>query len=235
MRTFIILAFLLSFAIQPFLSTPALAQGVDEFKEIDIEGSAFPDTKRGCAKRASFNVAMADLYKNGKDPQELTKMKIIRPLVQNVYDDIGKKGLTRFYTDTLENYQECGKKAKADRNEEREAEQIVIYESCSGINEVTLDALKAVKSGRSKESLISKYEHKKLNVKGTTLEKVEGPAVFLVEQVYSKAEGSYDDAVDFAVKMGITCLNSRDRDPPVKKELPKDLPEDVRKKLRNMK
>ena len=45
------------------IPAPAFAQGVDEFEEIDVEGAAFPDTKRGCAKRASFKVAMADLYK----------------------------------------------------------------------------------------------------------------------------------------------------------------------------
>ena len=33
--------------------------------------------------------------------------------------------------------------AKAERNSEREAQQVVVYESCSGINEVSLEALEA--------------------------------------------------------------------------------------------
>lgn len=221
MRNFIILSFILSFVFVPFISAPALAQGVDEFEEIDVEASAFPDTKRGCAKRASFKVAMADLYKKGEDPKDLSDKKIIRPMVQKVYEEVGTKGLTQFYVDTLEAYQECGKNAKADRNAEREAEQLVIYKSCSGINEVTLEALRDAKAGRTKDSLISRAERLKLNVKGTTLEKVEAPAVYLVEEIFSKAETSYDDAVDFAVKISMTCLNSRDRDPPVKKDMSK--------------
>lgn len=221
MRTLIIFSFLLSGILFTFLPSPVHAQGVDEFEEIDVEAAAFPDTKRGCAKRASFKVTMADLYKKGKDPMDLSKMKIIKPMIQKVYDEVGKKGLTQFYVDTLEAYQECGKNAKAEKNSDREAEQIVVYESCSGINEVTLEALEAVKDGRSKDALISRAEKRKLNVKGTTLEKVEAPAVYLVEQVYTKSETSYDDAVDFAVKIGMTCLNSRDRDPPVKKDLTK--------------
>jgi len=221
MRNLIILSFILSFALFPFLSAPAFAQGVDEFEEIDVEGAAFPDTKRGCAKRASFKVAIADLYKKGEDPKDLTDKKIIRPLVQKVYDEVGTKGLSQFYVDTLEAYQECGKNAKAEKNSDREAKQIVVYESCSGINEVTLEALEAVKNGRTKDALISRAEKRKLNVKGTTLEKVEAPAVYLVEQVYTKSETSFDEAVDFAVKIGMTCLNSRDRDPPVKKDMTK--------------
>ncbi len=221
MRTLIIFSFLISGLLFSMIPAPAFAQGVDEFEEIDVDASAFPDTKRGCAKRASFKVGIADLYKKGKDPQDLSKMKIIKPLVQKVYDEVGTKGLTQFYVDTLESYQECGKNAKAERSSEREAQQVVVYESCSGINEVTLEALEAAKAGRSKESLISRAENKRLNVKGTTLEKVEAPAVYLVEQVFTKAETSYDDAVDFAVKIGMTCLNSRDRDPPFKKDMTK--------------
>ncbi len=221
MRTLIFLSFLLSGILFAVLPAPAHAQGVDEFEEIDVDASAFPDTKRGCAKRASFKIAIADLYKKGEDPKDLTKMKIIKPLVQKVYDEVGTKGLTQFYVDTLESYQECGKNAKADRNSDKEAEQIVIYESCSGINQITLEALETAKEGGAKDSLISRAEKRKLNVKGTTLEKVEAPGVYLVEQIFTKAETSYDDAVDFAVKIGMTCLNSRDRDPPVKKDMSK--------------
>ncbi len=180
---------------------------VEEFEEIDIESKAFPNTKQGCAKKASFFVAIAENYRRGSDPDELGSMKIMKPLVQNVYDKIGEDGLAKSYVSALQDYQECAEEADEERNAEKEAEQSALHKQCSAINEVVIGALEDVKRNGSMQRTVGKYKSRRINTEGTSLESVEQPVVFLVEQIYSKAENSYDDAVDFGVRQTIGCLN----------------------------
>lgn len=211
MRILIALTFLTTFLALPLLfMPPAHAQGVEGLEEIDVEASMFPATKRGCAKRALFRVAMSEMYKKNKDPAELADMKIMKPLVQNIYEEIGRDGITSFGLKTLNNYQACGKTAKPESNTQREAKAANLYTACSGINDVTLKALDAAKRKKDKDTTVKNLGKTKLDVKGTSLEGMEGPAVYLVEQIFSKNEESYDAAVDFAVRMGMNCLNRKD-------------------------
>lgn len=184
--------------------------GVEGLEEIDLEASAFPATKRGCAKRALFRVAMAEMYKKSKDPADLAEMNIIKPLVQGVYEEIGRDGITPFNLKTLNAYQECGQSAKPESSPEREAKAADLYKACSGINDLTLKALSAAKSKKNKDQTVNTLGKTELDVEGTSLENMEGPAIYLVEQIFSKNEESYDKAVDFAVHIGMGCLNRKD-------------------------
>lgn len=223
MRILIALTFLTTFLALPALfAPPVFAQdakttkgpqgpvGVEGLEDIDLEASAFPATKRGCAKRALFRVAMSEMYKKSKDPAELAEMEIIKPLVQGIYEEIGRDGITPFNLKTLNGYQECGQSAKPESSAEREAKAADLYKACSGINDLTLKALSAAKSKKNKDSTVNTLGKTELDVKGTPLEKMEGPAVYLVEQIFAKNEESYDEAVDFAVQMGMGCLNRKD-------------------------
>ena len=180
---------------------------VEEFEELDIETKAFPNTKKGCAKKVSFFIAIADNYRKGTDPDDLGSMKIMKPLVQNIYDKIGKDGLSDSYLSALQDYQKCAKDADQERNEEKEAEQAALYKQCGGINEVVLGALEDVKRNGSVKRTAGKYGSRRINTEGTAMEGMESPAVYLVEEVYKNAETSYDAAVDFAVSQTVGCLN----------------------------
>lgn len=211
MRILIVLTVLTGFLALPVIwAAPARAQGVEGLEEIDVEASAFPATRRGCGKKALFRVAMADMYKKGKDPEELAGMKIMKPLVQGLYEEIGRNGLTSFNLKTLNDYQACGKKAGAESRPEKEKKAAATYKVCSAINEVTLGALDAAKRGKSKDSAVNSFGKRSLDVSGTSMEGIEAPATYLTEQVYAKNAQSYDEAVDFAVRIGMNCLNRKD-------------------------
>ncbi len=210
MRNILFLFFVLSLAVSSLcLPQIAHAQGVDDFDDIDIEAIAFPNTKQGCAKKTSFFVAVTDNFTHGTDPSELGSMKIMKPLVQKIYEDLGKKGVAKASLDAIEDYQKCAAHADKEKDEAKEQEQERIYKSCSAINDVLIGTLKAAKSGRSKDSVLSKFKYKKLDVSGTSMEGMEDPSVYLVERIYQRAEKSYDSAVDFAVKVSVDCLNQR--------------------------
>lgn len=211
MRILIALTVLTGFMAAPFwAASPSLAQGVEGLEEINVEASMFPDTLRGCTKKALFRTAMADMYKKSKDPADLTDMKIVKPLIQNAYEEIAKSGVTPFNIKTLNDYQECGKKAQPDSRPEKQEKYAALHKACSTVNNLNLQALEAAKNKRSKDATLNSLGKTELDMKGTSLADMESPALYLAEQIFAKNEESYDDAVDFALKIGMDCLNRKD-------------------------
>lgn len=211
MRILIALTFLTTvLALALMVAPPSHAQGVEGLEPIDIEKSVFPETKQGCTKKALFRVAIANMYKKGKDPDELANMQIMKPLVQNAYEEIGRSGLTDYNLKTVKDYQNCGQQAKADSSVRKEEKYTAIYKACSAVNDLTLTALDAAVKKRSRDATVKSLEKRKLDLAGTFLEKMKDPALYLAEQVFVKHEQSYDDAVEFVAQMSTNCLYGKD-------------------------
>lgn len=178
-----------------------------DLEAIDVSKSAFPHTKSGCSKKAQFFMAMIENYKRAKDPAEIAPMKIMKPLVQEVYNAASTKGISQASIDNIETYRECAKTAEPERNEAKEKKQMKIFKACEGITEVAMGSLRAVKLKQSKKSALGKYESKELIVENTLLENLKDPSVYLVEQIFDKAEKqSFDVATDYAVSVTMSCL-----------------------------
>ncbi len=182
-------------------------QKIQDNLDRDIEHYAKARNKRECARQSQLFTAAVEKYKEGVPVNEVTDVKMFEPLFENIYATLREKGIDQASMDNMREFQNCMDTVKQHRDPEREYDMAVKYGGCKKLNAMILDTLQAIKDGQSVDSVMNKYQAKKLSLSGTQYEKLENPALFFIGKIYKVAQdGEYSDAVQVGSNISTACM-----------------------------
>lgn len=198
----------------------AFAQGVGEGIELNIEEKMFPNNKKGCGMRSGFNFAMIKSYQNGDSPSGIANFKMLEPMITKTFDAIRENGVSQAHINNITEYQECIKSSQPVNDPEKELLLVSRHTSCSEFADVVLGTLNGIQSRQKIETILTKYQEKKIDFADTGFENltfkgekenmpenmVQDPLPMFIKQIYSFSETSYDNAVEQGVGMVIGCF-----------------------------
>lgn len=201
---------------------PSYAQGVGEGGDIDIEGSLFPNTKKGCEMRAQFNYAMIKSFQNGDSPSSIANFKMLEPLIEKTFNTVKTNGVSQAHINSISEYKACVQGAQPVKNPEKELLLVSKHASCTKLTDVILGSLEGIQSREKLETIQGRYAAEKIEFIDTGYEnfsfkgqelpdtEVQNPVPMFIKSLYDVGqEKSYDTAVEQGAGIIMGCFSGK--------------------------
>ncbi|MCK5373703.1 MAG: hypothetical protein KAJ40_00315 [Alphaproteobacteria bacterium] len=184
----------------------------ETFKATPVEDMVFRKNKRGCAHRMAFTMVLIKHFKSGEGIDDIAKSPILGPYMNEQYDLIRAKGVTKAQKEMLESYQSCIKEAPEDEDPSEEYDLNMRYGACSKLDTILMDTVESIKNRRSINSVMSKYERSFPDLSETAYSEIEDPVPLFIGRLYQKAQSSeaegqnkYDVLIEYASQLVLGC------------------------------
>jgi hypothetical protein len=174
----------------------------DHLEPLTAEGLKnlmFPQTLNGCARWAAFVYATSEQYAAGQTDNQVSPMKMLTSIKNEVHEQVRTKGLSQTKIDNIKSYNACIKEAERDSKTKQKP--------CINTNEVVLGTLSAIAKKTSQTSTIKKFGNKKINTQGTVMERIENPVEFIIGRLYQTAQKqSLDETINAGAAISLGCI-----------------------------
>ena len=136
-------------------------------------------------------------YRKGKSVDDFVNVAALRPVFDEYFQDIRRKGVERAYLSSMSDYKDCVARAEPNENPQVEARLQKTYGQCTTLTNVVMDTLNAIKARKSASTMMNKYQSSGVDLSATSFGHYGDPAVYVVAKLYDAAKTKpYEDVVD---------------------------------------
>ncbi|PCI53720.1 MAG: hypothetical protein COB36_11860 [Alphaproteobacteria bacterium] len=202
-------AFLIGVLLFPFLVNAKTAKKTDT-AGADLEKLIYSDDKEGCEKKAGMFVFFSKKYKAGEKSEGYFQFRMLDPLSEMIYARIREKGIEKASIDNMKEYSACIKSAGVYKNPKKERDLTLKHTACAALNDIILETIAGIKKRKKPESLMAKYEHKRIDMTWTNYADIPDMGLYTIAMLYKMAKTEkYENVVLAASNMSATCYMLR--------------------------